>query len=851
MKIKFTLKVLVMVALMACFTINAKAQAIAEGFDNITLLTGSGWFMQNNSVPVGSTNWFQGNAATFPAFSGATNSYIGANFNNTTGTNTISNWLLTPNRTFKNGDVITFRTRKATPDTYPDRLQVRMSTNGTSTNVGAGSAAVGDFTTLMLSINPTLVTGVYPIAWTQFTITVSGLSAPTSGRVAFRYFVTSGGPTGANSDYIGIDDFVYTPYVCPTLTVAPTSITGGTAGVSYSQSLSQTGALGTPTYAVTAGALPAGLTLSTSGILSGTPTVVGTFNFTVTVADASGCMGSQAYTLVIACPTFVFSPGSFPNGTAGTAYSQAVSTTGGVGTVNYAVTSGSLPTGLSLSAGGAITGTPTVTGTFNFMITATDANACTAATTYSITIVCPTGGATLTVSPAAVCSNAGIITIGGGSPAGGVYSGTGVSGTTFDPSAGSQTITYTLVDTYGCTQVAANTITVNTAPTVTASSNAVANTICSGGSVILTGGGADTYVWDNSVTDGLAFAPTGTTTYMVTGTTTATGCSEMAMITVTVNTSPTMVASSDAPGNTICEGNSVTLMGGVADTYTWDNGVIDAVAFTPTATTTYMVTGTMTATGCSATATITITVNSLPAVTASSDAIANTICEGGAVTLTGAGADTYVWDNSVTDGLAFAPTATTTYMVTGTETATGCSAMSMITITVNTLPVVDITLSMPIICESAGVVILDGESPTGGVFSGTSVTGNTFDASIGIGIYPITYTYTDVNGCINSDSDNLQVDLCTGIANALTNTDLNVFPNPSNGLFTIVYNQTISGNLVIKITDVQGKVIANESMTNFTGAYKNTFDLSSLGNGVYLLEVTGSQNQVHRKIILQ
>ena len=83
-----------------------------------------------------------------------------------------------------------------------------MSTSGASTNVGANSTSVGDFTALLLDINPTLVTGVYPIVFTPFTVTVSGLGAPnTNGRLAFRYFVTNGGPSGANSDYIGIDTF--------------------------------------------------------------------------------------------------------------------------------------------------------------------------------------------------------------------------------------------------------------------------------------------------------------------------------------------------------------------------------------------------------------------------------------------------------------------------------------------------------------------------------------------------------------------------------------------------------------------------------------------------------------------
>jgi hypothetical protein len=195
---------------------NVRAQAITEGFDNITTLPAAGWFTQNNSMPVGSLSWFQP-TGVFTAQSGGATSYIGVNFNSTTGTNTISNWLLTPNRTFNNGDVIKFWTRTVTANPFPDRLQVRLSTAGASTNVGTTNVSVGDFTTLLLDINPTYndVPGAppasYPDVWTEITITLSGLSGPTSGRIAFRYFVEFGGPSGDNSNYIGIDTFSYTP----------------------------------------------------------------------------------------------------------------------------------------------------------------------------------------------------------------------------------------------------------------------------------------------------------------------------------------------------------------------------------------------------------------------------------------------------------------------------------------------------------------------------------------------------------------------------------------------------------------------------------------------------------------
>ena len=99
--------------------------------------------------------------------------------------------------------------------------------------MGTLPADVGDFTTLLLDINPTLVVSGYPDVWTQYTITLSGLPPAASGRIAWRYFVTSGGPSGANSNYIGIDTVEYTdagqaapctaPSDVPWLSETPTS----------------------------------------------------------------------------------------------------------------------------------------------------------------------------------------------------------------------------------------------------------------------------------------------------------------------------------------------------------------------------------------------------------------------------------------------------------------------------------------------------------------------------------------------------------------------------------------------------------------------------------------------------
>jgi hypothetical protein len=179
------------------------APLLVENFDNIGTLAGSGWVQTNNSTAGGPSAWFQGNTAVFNSQAGAADAYIAANFNNAPPGGDISNWLLTPALLLANGETLSFWSRTFDVGSpFPDRLEVRMSTNGASTNVGATAASVGDFSTLLLTINPALNVGGYPDAWTLFTVTLSGLGGPTNGRLAFRYFDTN---TNINADYIGID----------------------------------------------------------------------------------------------------------------------------------------------------------------------------------------------------------------------------------------------------------------------------------------------------------------------------------------------------------------------------------------------------------------------------------------------------------------------------------------------------------------------------------------------------------------------------------------------------------------------------------------------------------------------
>jgi hypothetical protein len=195
------------------------AQTWTEGFDDVSSLEGSGWLILNHSSPnpENSTSVFQGNfhggidnpPPVFSAFEGGANSYAAMNYNSTSSGGTISTWLISPVLNFEEGDAFSFFTRTVAQPQFPDRLEVRISYSGSSTDIGLDSDSVGDFETLLLTINESLTTTGYPSEWTQFGGLLDGV-AGRNGRLAFRYFVPDAGQNGANSDYIGIDSFEVT-----------------------------------------------------------------------------------------------------------------------------------------------------------------------------------------------------------------------------------------------------------------------------------------------------------------------------------------------------------------------------------------------------------------------------------------------------------------------------------------------------------------------------------------------------------------------------------------------------------------------------------------------------------------
>jgi subtilisin-like proprotein convertase family protein len=281
----------------------------------------AGWNITNNSAPVGTTSWFKAAATSpFPSPAGGTDfNYAAANFASTTtaAAGEISTWFLSPLVNIKNGDIITFKTRTTT-GTFPDRLQLRLSTNGASGNVGTTAVSVGDFTTLLVDVNPNLTTTGYPLTWTTFTATVSGITGTVPGRFAFRYFVTNGGG-GANSDFIGLDDVQYaTPasILCPNITsnikvditggVGPYTLVynNGTANTTFNNYVSgtniQVSPAATTTYTVVSVIGANGCAIPVSGIGSGvTVTVTQPTTITTQPNSTNVCVGNNGTFTVV------------------------------------------------------------------------------------------------------------------------------------------------------------------------------------------------------------------------------------------------------------------------------------------------------------------------------------------------------------------------------------------------------------------------------------------------------------------------------------------------------------------------------------------------------------------------
>ena len=237
--------------------------------------------------------------------------------------------------------------------------------------------------------------GTQPITWTLNTgstlpsgLTLNGSTGVISGTPTvagtFTFTVKATNMAGSNTKTLSL-----------TLNAPPAIITkslpGGVVGLSYSQTLTATGS-GTITWSEDAGTLPSGLTLSPAGVISGTPTVVGTFNFSVKADNTHNPAAVQPLSILIspaAVPPTITTPASLPGGTVGIPYSLTFAATGSA-PITWGLDAGSNPfvPGLTMTPNGVVSGTPSADGTFTFRMRATN-SADYDTKEFTITVVAP------------------------------------------------------------------------------------------------------------------------------------------------------------------------------------------------------------------------------------------------------------------------------------------------------------------------------------------------------------------------------------------------------------------------------------------------------------------------------
>ena len=310
-------------------------------------------------------------------------------------------------------------------------------------------------------------------------------------------------------------------------------------------------------------------------------------------------------------------------------------------------------------------------------------------------------------------------------------------------------------------------------------------------------------------------------------------------LTISQIDNPPAVANISANGaTTFCAGGSVTLTASAGSSYAWSNGATTQ-SISVNATGNYSVTVTN-ANGCSASASQVVTVNELPAVSVSANG-ATTFCAGGSVTLTASAGSSYAWSNGATTQ-SISVNATSNYSVTVTN-ASGCFANASQGVTVNALPTVSAGTYSSVTTLSNAVTLIG--TPAGGTFSGTGVSGNSFNpATSGVGTFTLTYSYTDANGCSNSAQSSITVtQACNLTASSIS--------GPTN---SCAFQGTTGGNATYSVSATDASSYTwtlPTGSTNISGQGTNTISFkfsSTYTTGTVSVIVGGCSTTTSRSI---
>ncbi len=608
----------------------------------------------------------------------------------------------------------------------------------------------------------------------------------------------------------GADNFIWsTNETSTSITISPSittiyTVTGSTYGCSSSTKTVSVNVFEPPTLTTTASSnqVCAGtsLTLTANGAdtytwspgnlitqnIAVSPTISSIY--TVDATNQYGCTNTQTLSLTVnAAPTISVNSGAI---CAGQSFTMTPS-----GATTYTYSNGSDVVTSSVNS--------------SYTVTGTDANGCENAAVSSVVV---NSLPIISVNSGTICAGQSFTMVPTGA-ATYAYS----NGSDVVTSSVNSSYTVTGTDANGCENTAVSALSVNALPIISVNSG----TICAGQSFTMVPTGAATYAYSNGsdvVTSSV------NASYTVTGTD-ANGCENTAVSALSVNALPIISVNS----GTICAGQSFTMVPTGAATYAYSNGS-DVVTSSVNAS--YTVTGTD-ANGCENTAVSALSVNSLPIISVNS----GTICAGQSFTMTPSGAATYAYSNG-SDVVTSSVNAS--YTVTGTD-ANGCENTAVSALSVNALPVVTAVTNNTLLCV--------GQTATLSVSGATTYTWSTTDNTAAVAVSPTvqtTYTVngTDANGCSNTTTVTQDVSLCTGIVTLTnSNSSINLYPNPNNGLFTIELTSTSK----VIVTNALGQIVIAETFE----AGKHSLDIHNEATGVYFVKVIENNNQHIIKVVKQ
>jgi len=383
-----------------------------------------------------------------------------------------------------------------------------------------------------------------------------------------------------------------------------------------------------------------------------------------------------------------------------------------------------------------------------------------------------------------------------------------------------------------------STITITQPSSITANISQASSTVCSGNNTwffVTANGGTSplSYSWSTgATTPNMNINPISSALYTVL-VSDANNCTKTLTAGISVINNPTVSIAASSP--TLCSGTSVTLNSSGANTYTWSTGAVSStIAISPSVTSTFSVTG-KDSNGCTDTETISVSVSPAPALIVQSTP--NFICSGNSATLIVSGAQSYTWSSgSNTNSLAIIPPITS-YTVTGVNSL-GCEKTITVTPIVYPIPTINVTSTSSVLCVGASATL-----NASGANSYTWSNGSNNNFAIVSPTISTSYTVDGVSsfGCSGTTLFSQSVTVCTSIDQSTeSELNINVFPNPNNGLFTVT-TPNYENTLNIKITNLLGQIVYNDIITS----ERTEINLQNYCKGIYIIKILFKNNTIY------